>query len=265
MGTRHRLAITAVAGLLLVAAACGDDEGSGGGDAAQLDGRTFLSQEVTEAGAGRALVDGTVIRLEFVDDEVRAHAGCNHLFGTIESTAGGTLSVGQMGGTEMGCDTARHDQDRWLMALLVSEPGWDLDGDVLVLTSGPTTVTFLDRRVADPDRALEGTRWVVDTIIQGDAAMSVPGDRPAELILEGGRVDGFTGCNELSGSYRIDDGSIHFESFVQTDASCDPEIMVLEDAVVALGGTTAEYDVMATRLTLVGPDGRGLALHASDG
>jgi heat shock protein HslJ len=234
------------------------------GDGSRLEGRTFLSQEVTQDGRDRPLVAGTLVRIELSERELRAHAGCNHLFGTIESTAGGTLVVSDMGGTEMGCEADRHAQDQWLVDLLTSSPSWSLDGDLLVLTSGTTTMRLLDRRVADPDRPLEGTRWLVDTIIQGDTAMSIAAEEVAELHFSDGEVTGFTGCNELSGTYRIDGDRLHLVSFVQTDQHCGPEAMVLEDAVLAIESSGVEYRVVAGRLTLTAPDGRGLGLHAGE-
>ena len=38
-----------------------------------------------------------------------------------------------------------------------------------------------DREVADPDRPLEGTRWVVDGIVAGDAVLSIPAGVTAAL------------------------------------------------------------------------------------
>jgi heat shock protein HslJ len=261
--------VTRIAGLVLfalvVVAGCGDDdEDSPGGAPDVLTGRTFLSQSVTMDGAPHPLVDGTVIRLEVAADQIRVHAGCNHLFGTLESTAGGRLRVTQMGGTEMGCDPALHDQDQWLADLLTAHPSWSLDRDTLTLSGDTTVITLLDRRVADPDRPLEGTRWIVDTLLSGDAASSLPTDAVAELTFSSGQLTGSTGCNDLSGSYRLDVGVIHLDAFVQTDVMCEPDVMILEEAVVALSGASVEYEIVAGRLTLTGPDGRGLGLQAVD-
>ncbi len=260
---RRALAVLAPFALVVLVVGCGDDEGPvASGD--PLTGRTFLSEAITVDGAPFELVEGTRIRLELTDAEVRVNAGCNHLSGTLESTADGVLRIGQMGGTEMGCDQALHDQDDWLMELLTSSPAWSLAGDRLTLTSGSTVIELLDRRVADPDRTLEGTAWIVDTIYQGDTASSLPTDAVAELTFADGEVSGSTGCNDIQGRYRIDGSTLHVEDLVQTDVACAPEVMVLEDAVLALNGSAVTFEIAAARLTLTLPDGRGLGLHAAD-
>ena len=54
-------------------------------DPMSVDGRTFLSTDVTQDGEERPLVDGTQIRLAFSDGQLSASAGCN--------TIGGTYSI----------------------------------------------------------------------------------------------------------------------------------------------------------------------------
>jgi len=254
-----RRLLLAIAALTFVVGACGDDSetstGSGGGS---LGGRTFLSSESTHA-----LVDGTRVRLEFRDDELRAHAGCNHLFGEVTSTADGVLSVGQMGGTEMGCDPDLHAQDEWLVAFLTSEPAWSLDGDTLTLTGETDTLVLLDREVADPDRPLEGTTWTVDGIIEGDAVSSVPQGAAATLTIADGRISGEAGCNSFSGPVEIRDGEIVITGLESTLKACEDARGELEEAVFAvLGAERIGYEIEAARLTLTGDGGRGLVLLA---
>jgi len=42
---------------------------------------------------------------------------------------------------------------------------WRLAGDELTLEAGGTTITLLDRKVAEPDFPLDGVRWEVGTTI----------------------------------------------------------------------------------------------------
>ena len=134
--------------VLTSACASGGGGGPAGGDGQggpQLDGRTFLSTEVTENGAPRQLVDGTRIRLRFEAGRLNADAGCNQLSGeyTVDGTA---LVVGQLAMTEMACmPSARAEQDTWFAELLGSRPTVTLSGDTLVLTGGSSEVTLLDR------------------------------------------------------------------------------------------------------------------------
>ena len=262
--------ITMVVGtLVLIASACGNDDGDPVGDpedpASPL-GRTFISESVTDEGQAWTLASDAPIRLTFSaeGDELRASAGCNSLFAGLTSLEGGVLSISDMGGTEMGCPPELHEQDQWLADLLTDDPEWNLDGDRLTITRGATIVSLLDRRVADPDQPLEGTRWEVDSIYEGsgpDGAVSSFPSTDAYLLFEDGSVTGFTGCNDLAGRYERDGSTLVFEAFVQTDLACDEPAMSGEEAVGVLSGSRVEVTIEASRLTLMGPDG-GLGLRA---
>lgn len=236
-----------------------------------LVGRTFLSEKVTEEGSPRELVADTRIRLEFHDDgRLDADAGCNHLFGTV-TIGDETLELEAMGATEMGCDPARHDQDAWLTEFLTASPTWALSDDRLTLTRGSTQVVLLDREVADPDRPLVGTTWVVDTIIRGvgpdAAASSVPAgaEGSAWLKIDGERFAGHTGCREVSGMVTVDGDTLRFADTVQTDQACPPESEHVDEVMTTIvTGAEVALEIEAARLTLTHPDGLGLALRADE-
>lgn len=259
----HRVMIVMAA--LLVLAACGD-ETVATTDSDGLEGRTFLSETVTEDGEPRELVEGTRISLEFRDDgQLSANAGCNHLF-TDVTIGADVLETGGVGGTEMGCDQELHAQDDWLAAFLESSPGWALDGDRLTLTSGGTQIVLLDRRMADPDRALEGTRWLVDTIVTGDAASSMWAgtEDSAWLVIEDGRFTASTGCRDVDGRVDVSDDRLRFSDAVQTDPLCPPELVDVDEVMLTILTGDVEYEIEAARLRIDHPDGVGLGFHADE-
>jgi len=133
----------ALAAVVLVLAACGDDDDSdvsgSAVDAATLEGRTFVSTEVD----GETLVDGTEISLSFEAGGVAALAGCNTLRGGFE-IEGGTLVVGPLAQTRMACDDANQAQDVWVSGLLEGRPTIELAGDSLTLSSDSVSVTLTE-------------------------------------------------------------------------------------------------------------------------
>jgi heat shock protein HslJ len=270
MITRRRaLAAVSIAVLLGGVTACGDDTvdpvSSGepsptspattGSPTPSLDGRTFLST----ASTGFEIVPGTVIRLGFDDGNVSASAGCNQMGGAY-TVVDGQLHVESLSMTEMACEQSLMDQDARLVELLTAEPLLSVEGDTVQLATDAVSVTLLDREVADPDRPLEGTRWVVDTIIDADAASSVPAGAVASITIDGGRAAVEAGCNTGSASVDIGDGSMTFGPLVLTRMACDEAKMSLERAVVAaIDGQTVTVDIEAARLTLTaGQHGLGL-------
>ncbi|MEW6476231.1 MAG: META domain-containing protein [Actinomycetota bacterium] len=268
---RTKFTITAILLAALALGACGRGQASQAGSTGATDGepwgRTFLSTEVTEDGRPRPLVAGTRITLNFIEDGHRlgAQAGCNSMGGPARS-AGGRMIVSDLATTEMGCDPPRHAQDEWLANFLTSRPEWSRTGSTLTLDNGTTRIVLEDKEVADPDRPLKGTKWVVDTIIEGETASSVPAGAEAYLTLEDGdRFTGNTGCNGMGGTAVVDEGrsKITFSEVITTKMACEDDRMRLERAVLSTLDGDVRYQIDADVLRLDGPGGHGLRLRAT--
>jgi heat shock protein HslJ len=252
---------TMLAVVLLVAGCGGADAGQ---SATPLDGRTFLSTSVKENGQPKELVAGTRLSLTFDGGKVSASAGCNSLFGDLAAD-GGKLVVGQMGGTDMGCDKPRHDQDAWVSEFLMSDPAYRVDGDTLVLTSAKAEITLKDRKVVTPDKPLMSTRWQVESLIEGDSVSSVPvGEKAYVVIADDGTVNGSTGCNQFGASAVEANGKITFSAVRTTKMACPGGGDTLERAVLkVLGGGPLAWRIDADRLTLTAATGAGLDFRAT--
>jgi heat shock protein HslJ len=254
--------------LVVLACACGDDAVEPGESSSptsvpgssepggELDGR-----EVLATGAqGFEIVGGTTIRLAFERASVRADAGCNHMSSDYE-VVDGVLHLGSLGSTAMACDPPLMDQDERLATFLMSKPAVELDGDTLTLTSGRSVITLLDREVADPDRPLEGTRWVLDTIVSGDSASSIPTGITASLTISDGTMRIDSGCNTGSAPVGVRDHVIDVGRLTITLVRCSDEQMEVERAMVDTLQGSVSFTVEAARLTLTAGD-RGLSFVA---
>lgn len=264
--TNRRLAVAllAIAAAVTTAGAtgCGARSTAGPGVAAagELRGRAFLSTAVTEGGAPRPLADRTRVSLRFTDDgRLLADAGCNTMAGQVQ-TRGGRLAVPDLSMTEMGCDPPRHEQDAWLAGFLAARPSWRLDGATLVLTSGATELVLTDRGVAAPDVPLEGTRWQVDTLVDGQVASSMPAGGTASVVFHGGEVAVSTGCNTGSAPYTVSGTTLTVGPLSITRKACPPDLMPLERAVLAVLDGTITFEIDSDRLRLEHPSGKGLQL-----
>ncbi len=261
---RHHLAFALALLSTVLLASCGGGASpssssrapGGSAGASGLEGRTFFSTAID----GRVLVTGSRIRLSFINGEVGAIAGCNSMGGPYRLDAGRILAP-QLATTDMGCAQALMTQDQWVADLL-NGAAFALDGNSLTLARNGVRVTFLDREVADPDRPLLGTRWVVVSVISGDAASSLPIGAVAALTFSAGRVDVETGCNSGSGTATTTDRSITFAAIGLTKRGCPPEVMRLEQAVSAVLSGAATYAIEADSLTLMAGR-RGLTLRAA--
>jgi heat shock protein HslJ len=241
-------------------AGCGDDTVDPGASsspstpaatAPSLEGRTFLST----GSDGFELVEGTVVRIEFRDGALSANAGCNTLGGGY-GVDGDTLRIdGSLAMTAMGCEEALMDQDTRLADLLMASPTVALDADTLVLTAADSSITFLDREVADPDRPIEDTVWTLTTIIANDAASSIPMDAASTLTITDGTAAVATGCNTGSASAAIGDGTITFGPLALTKMACEQPLMDLESSVLSVLAGDVTFEIEAGSLTITNSSG----------
>lgn len=228
-----------------------------------LAGRAFLSVAVTDGGVAWPLVAGTRIRLDFRATDMGASAGCNSIGGTYRIENGRLIFEGGSM-TEMGCDPDRDAQDQWLIQLLASKPALRLTGDELVLESGSIVVRLLDRKVVEPDVALVGPTWTVESIINGDAVSSVPNGATATLVFNGdGTMTINAGCNQGGASWKAVGTGIEVSDLVLTKKACEAPGGQLESAVVGVlrvGSIAAAID---SNLLTLQAGAQGLQLRAS--
>jgi heat shock protein HslJ len=267
----------AVAGLLLgVFAGCASEPQDPGLQPADpfaakdhaLRGQTFVTTTVTVNDEPRHLVDGTQALIGFTDEGITLEAGCNQMSGRA-AYADGVLRVDGMGGTEMGCDPPRMDQDAWLAGFLTDDPRYALDGETLTLTDGNTEIT-LEPEAAQPQAALVGTRWRLDGIIEGSgpgaAVSTVPGGlRPVLRLTRAGQLGAQLGCNQGGGAVEVDADTLHLAEFPSTLMACRPgPRSELEHLVTRVLGTgDIGYTLDGQTLTLTRGQ-HGLVYSAAD-
>lgn len=223
---------------------------------ASLDGHTYMSTQLE----GQILVPGTQVRLSFADNQVNAQAGCNMMSGpyTIE---GDHLRTTQMSMTEMGCDQPRQAQDEWL-ARFLTDTRFALVGDTLTMTDGTAQLTLMDEEVVTPDQPLEGRRWVLESIVSGDAVSSVPVGVTAAIQVDGGRINVEAGCNRGGGSVEVTSDTLRLGPIATTKMACEAGPMSVETAVLSVLTGEVAYTIDADQLTLSAATG-GLVFRAA--
>jgi heat shock protein HslJ len=241
--------------VVLLLSACSSAGGSSA-PSASLDGRTFLSSGVT----GHSLVPGSTVRLRFEAGRIGAGAGCNQISGPY-TIADGRLTLGQVVMTAMGCEQPLMDQDAWLVSFLGGAKV-ALAADTLTLTNGDLTMTLTDRVVADPDRPLEETRWVVDGIVTGDAVSSVPAGVTAALTIADGKLALDAGCNTGGGSVTVNPATMTVGPLMLTKKACERGPAMVESAVLDVLTGEVAYRIEADVLTLTN-GGNGLTMRAA--
>ena len=237
---------------LLALSACGNEAGPGATDS--LSGRTFLSTSVIENGKPRK--PQPTVRLQFTKNgRMSWNAGCN-TSETSVSTAGNQLVLGkEITSTAMGCLGPAADLDGWIGGVLGAKPTWKLDGSKLVLTTSSTTISLLDKEAAEPDVALDGTKWKLTSVVTGQSASSGPGFDKVWLTINGERVTGSTGCNEFQGVVATSTGKLTFGELATTRRACAGDAAKLESLLLKDLQGDVTYHI----------DGSTLSLESSNG
>lgn len=250
----NRILIAALVLLAVSAAGCGNAASGAGGE---LRGKVYKSTNVS--GSRENLEPGTAITLRFTDDgRLLANAGCNQLQGEV-SLDGGKLAVAELSETQMGCNAALHEQDRWLSEFLRGTPAWKLDGQQLTLTRGSDEIVL----EAEAAASLAGGVWTIDGLVTGAAVSSVPGGAKATLEFKGNTVE-YSGCNSGSAPFKpsADGKTLNFDQpFPMTGKACEENLMTVELAVVTTLKGQVTYKLDGRSLTLTNPKGEGLQLR----
>jgi heat shock protein HslJ len=89
-----------------------------------------------------------------------------------------------------------------------------------------------------PSAAFEGPTWRLVGLRGFDAAALPGGPRSVTARFQGGRIDGFSGCNRYFGAYEFRQGRLAIGSLAGSMMACQPAAMALESAVQrALSGS----------------------------
>jgi heat shock protein HslJ len=155
------------------------------------------------------------------------------------------------------------DQDTWLSGFLSAGPKAALSGDTLVLTGDNVVIKFVDREKAQPDKPLQGTRWVLESLIDGQAVSSVPQGVEAFLQFEGDTVSGDDGCNRMSGKAVQGPGKITFSDIVTTNMACVGDRGSVEGMVLGVLDGEVAMRIDGDLLELKHPKGTGLQLRSA--
>ncbi|MET0284574.1 MAG: META domain-containing protein [Polyangiales bacterium] len=223
-----------------------------GAESLPLAGRQFL----LSSSEGFTPVSGTTVRLGFQDRELNVSAGCNGMFGDY-TLRDGVLDVAGLGSTLKGCAADLAAQDQRLAEFITSKPSLSLLDNQLTLAGGGTTLVFLDREVADPDRPLVATQWEIDTLIKGDFASSgrdMP--EPRIVFAQDGTFNVFGPCNTAGGRYGVQGSRITLSEVSVDEAACAGSQGMIEAHLwsVFKDGAALSFEIEASTIRIMNGD-----------
>ena len=117
---------------------------------------------------------------------------------------------------------------------------------------------------APADAPLEGTEWVLTTVINDDAATSLIAGTSITMLLEDGTISGSAGCNTYNSSYTLEGNTLTIAPEIATTRmACADDIMSQEAAFLEVLGEVTGYEREGRTLTFTTDDGRALIFEAS--
>jgi len=273
-------------GALLVAA-CGDDaarsDATGGGtstpdvplpppddgDSSSPTGSWVLTSGRLD-GVPIELVDGRSVTLTIDGDQVFGTAACNGYGGTLatdDRLGGGPFRVTELSWTEMGCEPDVMQLEQQYLAALAAIDSYELAGSLRLGVIDVGTSLVFDPVAPVAVTEIVGTTWVLDTVIEGDAASHSPIMSSATLILDDdGTLSGSTGCRLFEGEWTSAGAEIVFTSFSAIDdpaaGVCAPESEALDGFIVTVLGDGFTVEVDGSRLTVMAQGNEGLSYTA---
>ncbi|SNS57505.1 Heat shock protein HslJ [Belliella buryatensis] len=101
----------------------------------------------------------------------------------------------------------------------------------------------------NPLSLLTGNNWVLSSLLGGglDASKFTSG-LPFLNFMDGGKLAGFTGCNNFSGSFQIDGTSLNLDPGAMTKKACEGGG---EDQFISLLIQAKNFKVAKDKLTLL--------------
>jgi heat shock protein HslJ len=208
---------------------------------------------------GISVVAGFPITLSIVGSDVSGRAACNSYFGNA-AFDGTTATFGEFGATAMACEPEVMAAEAAFLTALGMVETFAVSSDDLTLSTQLGDLVF-GRVVPPPTADLVGTTWVLDTLIEGEAASSVGGDPATLLLTADGTLIGSTGCRALTGTW-IENGGVFIVPTLSADGECPGDLAKQDSLVVTVVGDEFRADVDGDRLTLTSMGGDGLVYRA---
>ncbi len=281
----RRLAVL-VLGAMVVLASCGGVQGEASGGTASSSSSAGSGSSTTTAPPAALIsgvrwmvtglqVDGTLLQVpegsglfivfDVVAGQVTGSGGCNGFGGNVEFDGSG-LAISDVVSTLIGCEPGISERETSFFNALAKVAGFALDGEDLTLFS--TDRSTVISSVAEPSvsaRALGGTEWHLNAILEGEVSVSVVAGTDPTLLVDqdAGTLSGSTGCNTFGGAAVVESESITITDLVATKMACTKDgVMGEESAILDILGRAVTWGVEGDRLLITADDGRSLEYRA---
>lgn len=228
--------------------------------APKLPGTSWVVAEIS----GKPTLPSAMPTIQFSADQISGFSSCNQFSGSYRQS-GSSLSISQLAMTEMAClDAGVMEQEASFGAALATVSAVRSAGAAAELldASGAVVLKLTTPPPAAPDRPLEGTTWLLDTITVGETASSVVAGSQVTAQFADGQLTG-KACNNYRASAVLNGDHLTIGAVMSTKMAChEPGVSEQEVQVFALLPKVTGFTVKSDRLTLTTADGSSLGFIA---
>jgi heat shock protein HslJ len=207
-----------------------------------------------DAGSLQQVPAGVTVTAQFSDGTVSGTGGCNRYSAGYE-VDGSSLTIGAPAATLIACPEPQGSVEQAFFVALGEVASYATDESSLTLSDGDGA-PLLVFDVVEPV-SLTGTKWSATGVNNGKQAVVglAAGTTITATFSEDGTVSGSSGCNNYTGGFTTEGGSIEIGPLAGTRKACEPDVMTQEAAFLAAMEN-------ATTVTI---DGSTLELRDADG
>ena len=155
------------------------------------------------------------------------------------------------------------EQESLFLEILTSADEFKLANEILEVTSTEGSVSFIEPTPV-ADVPLDETTWVLDSLIDGEVAVSRPGhdDAVSDVDTGEGSMQGTTGCNNFGATVTIEGNAFTITDMESTVIGCDPDIMRQETLILDVLQNAERYEIEGDHLTIFSTEGGSLIYRA---
>jgi heat shock protein HslJ len=221
----------------------------------QVDDPTGIAWQLTEGvvdGHPIPVVDGYPVTLSLTNGGAGGTAACNG-YGGMYEIAGARIIFSELIWTEMACvaEGVMESEQTYLEGLLLVGT-YSMTEDSLTLRGEQVQLDFTALPPV-PLAELTGTVWVLESLLDGEAATSVNGDRATLELYTDGSMLGSTGCRTLDGQYVVSGAEVAMTEMT-AHGECPTELEAQDSHVVTVLGDGFRAVVDGQLLTLTSSD-----------
>lgn len=185
------------------------------------------------------------------ENRINGYSGCNNFFGTYKLEEGSRIKFSGLGATEMACMDVAVNESEFFKVFNLAD-NYRITGDRLELNVGKRAALAVFKKAKDTSEPITEKYWKLKTLEGKVVKMDKNQQKEIYFMLKtnDNRVNGFAGCNTISGTYTLEKGNrIHFSQIATTMMAC-PDLDINESEFLKVFELADNYTINGDVLSL---------------